>query len=162
MDRNIDPDLLLKESVKLETQVAELYLFFAELYPEDATLWRQLHDEEKNHAVLLDSIRGSLAAIGDHALKMLSSSMESLRAGTAEVNLLIKKFKDTPPPRETAFRTAIRIEESTGEHDYQKFMDADAKTPMEDIFRQLNKNDKDHAARLRAYIKKNRISLSDG
>ncbi len=161
MDIKNSPELLLKETMQLEMRVGELYLLFAELFPEDAPLWNQLHKEEENHATLLESIRGSLAVVDDHTLNLLASSVEDVQNTNAELTALIKTFRDTPPLRAIAFQTAIGIEDSAGEKHYQIFMSGRTKTPVEGIFRQLNKDDKNHAERIRAYMKEKTISLPD-
>ena len=44
---------ILDESIKLELNIADLYLVFHEKIPEDSKFWWQLLLEEKNHATLL-------------------------------------------------------------------------------------------------------------
>jgi hypothetical protein len=38
-------------------------------------------------------------------------------------------------------------------------METDSKTPTDEIFKQLNNDDKDHAERIRTYMRDNNISL---
>ena len=44
-----------EESIKLELRVADLYLLFHKLFPQDAKFWWKLVLEEKNHASLVIS-----------------------------------------------------------------------------------------------------------
>jgi len=50
---------LIREAIQLEFNVADLYLFFHRLFPEDAGFWWSLVIEEKNHAALLKT-RGKM------------------------------------------------------------------------------------------------------
>jgi rubrerythrin len=159
MNSDKEIDILLDKSIQLEKLVAKLYQLFADRFPQDAPFWQQLCEEEKQHAALLDSIRSSLATINNAASAMVASSTGDLRTGIDELATFTEKFRHAGVSRETAFHTAIGVEESAGEIHYQEFMDSNPKAPVDDIFRQLNKDDKDHVERIRSYMEDNNISL---
>ncbi len=51
-----------------------------------------------------------------------------------------------------ALRTAYEIETSVGEIHYQEFMKGKSSSLSDELFRQLNLEDKDHADRIRSYM----------
>ncbi len=152
-------DILLEKSVQLERLVAELYLLFAGQFLQDAPFWLQLCEEEKQHAHLLESIRSSLAEVNRSVSKIVASSVDDLRQSIKELETFTETCRNAALTRELAFHAAIRFEESAGEIHYQEFMESNPGTPIYNIFRQLNKDDKDHAERIRSYMKEKNIAL---
>jgi hypothetical protein len=71
----------------------------------------------------------------------------------------LKQFKNIPPSRELAFNTALEIEASAGELHFQHFMDKETNSKIDELFQFLNRGDKDHAKRIRSYMKNNNISV---
>ncbi|MEN8141716.1 MAG: rubrerythrin family protein [Thermodesulfobacteriota bacterium] len=150
---------LLEESLQLELNIADLYLLFEKLFPEDAKFWWQLSLEEKNHGALIRSGKEMFLPIGQFPHDFIKDRLQILIDTNSEINSLIRKYQDNGPSREEAFNIAFDIENSVGELHYQVFMDREAGSKIDDIFQQLNKNDKDHADRIKFYMQANNISL---
>ena len=145
---------LVEESIQIELNVAELYMLFKAVFPEDADFWWRLALEEKNHAALVRSIKESFLPVGVLPDKLLSSSLQELRKVNAKILDLIVKFRNSPPSRGESFRIAFELEESAAEIHFQEFMENAPSSTIEEMFQKLNKDDKDHAARIRSYMEK--------
>ncbi len=152
---------VIEESIRIELQVAELYLLFFNYLPQDKGFWWKIALEEKNHAALIRSILHLSEELQEFPEDMFSSSLVELVETNSVLISLIEKFAAEPPDRETAFNTALEIEESAGELHYQGFMEneKDSNMKIAEIFRQLNREDKDHSIRIRAYMLKNNIDM---
>ncbi len=152
---------VIEESIRIELQVAELYLLFFHYLPQDKGFWWKIALEEKNHAALIRSLLDLSEELQEFPEDMFSSSLVELVETNSMLSTLIEKFTAEPPDRETAFNTALKIEESAGELHYQGFMEngKDSNMKIAEIFRQLNREDKDHSIRIRAYMLKNNINL---
>lgn len=153
--------MIVEESIRIELQVADLYLLFYEGFPKDAGFWWQIALEEKNHAALIRSLFDISEQLEDFPEDMFSSSMVELRETNAMLSSMIEEFKRKLPDRETALNSALSIEESAGELHYQGFMEGEDLSSLQinGIFRQLNKEDKDHSLRIRAYMSENSIPV---
>ena len=57
------------------------------------------------------------------------------------------------PSREIAFSLALKTEMSAGEIHFQSAMKKDTDSKALKLFQKLNQDDKDHAKRIRAYMK---------
>jgi len=143
---------LFDESVKLEHHVADLYFLFHELFLEDKAIWWQLALEERNHAALIRSGKEFFKPLGKFPHELLAPVLQHLKDTNSRLSSQIKKLKETSPSREEAFKIALEIENSAGELHYQKFMDRKVNSKLQDIFQQLNKDDKDHAKRISSYM----------
>lgn len=150
---------LFEESISLELNAARLYQLFREIFPDDAVFWGQLEVEEKNHAALLQDGRDRFQPLGKFPVDILPSSITSLVWANRGIVTLIDKYRERPPSREEAFNTALSIEQSTGEAHFQQFMEKESSTKIEEIFRELNRTDKDHALRIRSYMKEHNIVI---
>lgn len=147
---------LIDESIGLELNVARLYLLFYKLFPDDADFWWQLSSEERNHGALIQSGRDFLQ--GDRFPRdLMSARLEPLLETNQKIGGLIQKCTDVPPSREEAFHLALSLEYSAGELHFQTFMDADPKSNMATVFKELNGDDKDHALRIMRYMRRNGI-----
>jgi ferritin len=155
-----DPKLLATESMKLEQNVAALYKIFSNICSEDAGFWTQLASEELNHAALIKSGIEFFMDQGMFPNEMLVDSLDVLREANRELMGLIARCSINLPSRETAFQTALKIELSAGEAHFQNMMSSPQSLKAVEVFKQLNADDKDHAARIRAYIKNNGINVS--
>ena len=71
----------------------------------------------------------------------------------------MNQFKDIPPSRNLAFNTALEIEDSAGELHFQDFMDKETNSEIDELFQFMNRQDKDHAKRIRSYMEDNDISV---
>jgi ferritin len=156
---NKDVTSLIEESINLELNVCDIYSFFHKLFPEDAEFWWELVFEEKNHAALIRSGKEYFEPVNKFPHNLLHHSLQNLKDTNSKLLSLIKNFENTPPSREEAFNIAFKIENSAGELHFQKFMDEEANSTTDKIFKQLNKDDKEHAMRIRSYMEKHGISI---
>jgi hypothetical protein len=157
MKMNEELSQLIEESVQLELNVAELYLVFYRALPEDADFWRRLFMEEKNHAALIRSIEEGFMPAGILPKGLLSSSLGKIREANAGIVTLIARFKTASPSREEAFSIARKVEESAGEIHFQAFMKKLTESGIDQVFQRLNRDDKDHAMRIRSYAEEHGI-----
>lgn len=142
---------LIEESINLELNVAELYKAFSAVYSEASDFWWQLHLEEKSHAALIRAGRDSFMKRGKFPRDLIASSIEALKTSNAKVESLIASCKTSPPDHHEACRSAIELENESGEMHYTMFMKKNADDSLETVFQQLNRNDKDHEERIRAH-----------
>jgi len=148
---------LLDETTQLELNAAELYRIFHVAFPDDADFWWKLHLEEKNHAALIRAGREDFLPVGKFPLDMVSQQLEEVKRANFVLATLISKYQDAPPLRQEAFQTALLLEESTAELHFQKFMSKEADSKLDEIFQQLNREDRDHAIRIRSYMEDHEI-----
>lgn len=151
---------ILDESIQLELNVADLYLSFCHAFAEDKDFWSHLAEEEGNHAALLRS--GKLESLdeGHFPAKILTTNLDALIKANKEIKELVKEHKQKPPSsRASAFEIAIKVEESTGEIDFSCFIEQEADSPALKLFRRLNRDDRDHARRIRNYMREKGIGI---
>ncbi len=151
---------ILDESIQLELNVADLYLSFCHAFAEDKDFWSHLAEEEGNHAALLRS--GKLESLdeGHFPAKILTTNLDALIKANKEIKELVKEHKQKPPSsRASAFEIAIKVEESTGEIDFSCFIEQEADSPTLKLFRRLNRDDRDHARRIRNYMREKGIGI---
>ncbi len=144
---------LIEESIRLELNVADLYLFFQAAFPEDADFWWALALEEKNHAALVRSLKEHFLPVGKVPEDLLASSLETVKETNRMIRGLLEKYRNTPPGLEEAFQVACRLEEGAAEIHFQEFMDREGSSELDKIFQRLNADDKDHGKKLRSYMK---------
>jgi len=147
---------LIDEFIKLELNMAELYIVFSETFPEDAEFWNGLQLEEKRHALLLQNARDILY---EFPVEILPSALEEILKTNSELTSLVKGYRCVPPFRESAFKVAFSLEQSVGEIHYQRAMESLPESEALKIFQELNNDYKNHAARIRDYMKK--LGLTD-
>jgi hypothetical protein len=155
---NNDIAALAEESINLELNVSEIYYLFHSFFPVDANFWWKLVIEEKNHAALIRNGIEQFEPIGEFPHEILSDSLQDLKGTNKKLCSLLKQFKNITPSRELAFNTALEIEAYAGEFHFQNFIDKEANSTIDEIFQLLNREDKDHAERIRSYMKDNDIS----
>jgi hypothetical protein len=150
---------ILDETIQLESNVSDLYLSFSHAFSEDSVFWSQLAVEEKNHAALLRT--GKLESVDKEGFpaKALTSNLDALVKVNKELKAFLKKHKRKPPTRSSAFEIAIRVEESTGEIDFSCFMAQHADPLALKLFSRVNSEDRDHALRLRNYMREKGIAI---
>lgn len=153
---------LIDEAIQLELNVADVYLGFHHRFPEDAGFWWRLVIEEKNHAALLKNGKQHLLDAGMFPSELVSNSLETL----INVNHVLKRTlmqgeEENPLSRAAAFNLAIKLEESAGEVHFQHAMQQ-AENPSDAIklFQSLNEDDKNHADRIRNYMRENGIDIT--
>lgn len=150
---------IIEESIRLELNVAALYMLFFDQFPEDSEFWWKLVIEEKNHAALLKSIRDIFMEVTGIPEELFAESIEDLRKANSVVEESIRHFKDVMPTREKAFNAALSLEGTAGEVHFQGFMSADTDNSISRVFKQLNGEDRNHALRLREYMEATGIPI---
>ena len=88
---------------------------------------------------------------------MLSHNLQKLKDTNEDLQFLLTEFEITPPSRAEAFNTALNIENSAGELHFQHFQEKKHLSNFDEIFQQLNEEDKNHAERILAYMRENGI-----
>ena len=144
---------IIDQAIELENLVADLYMFFHEIFPEDADFWLKLFTEEKEHASLLKWSRDLLESTGEFPDEIMPSDITPLIGAINKVKTCIRNFSTDKPTREKAFMAAIEIEESAGEVHFQEAMEKKADSTYLETLQKLNLEDRDHAERIRAYMK---------
>lgn len=154
-------DQLMGASKKLEMGIAELYSLFSQALPQDREFWEQLSFEEKNHAALITSIQETFVPLGkDFPTEILAWSRNEVDKANKIVTDCLSTFTESAPDREKIFNLALELELSAGEIHFQCFMKKPPTTMLEEMFQQLNMEDKDHSLRLHAYMKKHGIPIN--
>ncbi len=144
---------LIDESIKLELNVSKIYMFFCNTFPEDSAFWRKLVLEEKNHADLIKSGKGTFLLPDQFPSELLVSSVQTLCKTNNKLISLLKEYNEKPPSRESAFNIALNIEKSAGELHFQLAMEKSPTSSIMEVLQVLNKDCKDHANRILAYMK---------
>jgi hypothetical protein len=142
---------IIDESIKLEQNVAALYTIFSVTFVEDSDFWKELISEEENHASLIGEGRKSFLLRGEFPSQLVAPKLEMLIAANKKVVSLIKEYSENPPSKETAFKVAFELENSAGEIHFQKAMENPPDSELMAIFQHLNKDDRDHASKIRKY-----------
>jgi len=148
---------LIDESIQLELNVADLYLLFLKLFPEDSDFWWKLVLEEKNHAALIRSGKEYFEPLNKFPYDLLADSLQKVKDTNSRLKSMINKLESVSPLRQEAFNIAFEIENSAGELHFQNFMNKETNLKIDDIFKRLNKDDKDHALRISSYMEKHGI-----
>lgn len=153
----MDGELLkvIDESIKLEENASELYHIFYEYFIEDSDFWWELHMEEKNHSLLLQSIRDVFIPYDNFPEKLFADSLSLIKEANSVLEETIESMRMNKPTRLVAFVTALKLEESAGEAHFQEFMESDFGSKFEDVIRRLNREDKNHYNRIDKYMKEN-------
>jgi len=163
-EKNMNKDFaaIIDESIKLELHAADLYFLFHKLFLEDADFWWKLVLEEKGHAALIRSAKETFEPIGKFPHDLLAPVLKELIDTNSRLDSLIKKYEETSPSREEAFNIAFEIENSAGELHFQKFMDKKVDSKIDEMFKQLNRDDLDHAKRISSYMASHGFQLRSG
>ena len=146
---NFNLQRLIDESINLEHNVSELYLYFSKIFPDHAPFWKKLSDEEINHANLIKFAKQELAEYGLFPFEILTKNIDILLETINDIS----QFITSHPSVESAFAFATKIEESAAEMHFQNTVKAKPKSLELKLFTELCGNDKDHASRIRKYAK---------
>jgi hypothetical protein len=146
---------LINESIKLESNIADLYMIFSEAFPEHCLFWYQLHMEEKNHASIIQSAREAWLSGREFPLEILSPSVDELIALNTKLASLLEEYNHSPPSRDIAFNVALDLEESAGKLHFQDAMEQPPSSTLMELFQMLNGDGKEHASRIRTYMRDN-------
>jgi len=154
---NADLDKIVDESINMEINTSKLYDIFRDSHTEDYKFWQQLAQEERNHASLIDGARSAFLKIGKFPKQLVAPSEHELIAVNDRLDSLISQFKISTPTRVESFNIALEIENSAGEFHYQSAMETPSESVFLRVFQEINKGEKDHICRIRAYMQENRI-----
>ena len=155
MDKKLSQ--LIEESIKLELNVAKIYMVFCSTFPEDSDFWWKLSLEEKNHAEIIESGKGTFLLPLQIPSELLAPSVEMLYKTNKKLSSMLEKYIKKHPSRKMAFNIALDIEQSAGEFHYQLAMEKTPTSNIMKIFQGLNKDNKDHFNRIRTYMDDNGI-----
>lgn len=144
---------LIDVAITLEMNMAKLYLLFHDIFPEDCELWWTLSIEEKNHAALLKSGRDSFLPMDKFPQDLFDECLTDISETNRIAVCLLDEYNTSPGKREEALRAAIKLEKSAGESHFQRFMEKDSDSRIDEIFQRLNRDDKDHEKRIISYMK---------
>ena len=147
-----NPSQLIEESIKVELNVAKIYMFFCDTFSEDSDFWWKLGLEEKNHADLFEIGRGISVVKPEFPVELLAPSVEMLYEANDKLISMLKEYRKKLPSREKAFNIALDIEQLAGELHFQLAMEKPFTSTIMDIYHKLNKEDKDHADRILTYM----------
>jgi len=149
----------IEESIKIESNVSDLYGLFYRIFEEDKDFWWQLKIEEKNHSFLLEGAKKALLEYNKFPQELISDSLESLIEANNNLRKMIDDFPSNPPSREIAFNTALEVEISAGEIHYQEAMKQHEGSDILKILQKINGDDKEHEQRIREYMKREGIKI---
>ena len=138
-------------------RIADLYIIFQAALPDDAAFWKQMAQEERNHAAMIGGAKTAFLERGEFPTELLTQNERALESTLARVKGLIKQYGKNPPSREVTFTTALEIEGAAGELHFQHAMENQTPAMPLQVFQQLNSMDKDHARRIRSYMNANEI-----
>ena len=151
-------EVFLDEASALETIMADLYSSFEKSFVEDAVFWKQLADEELNHAALIQNVKSdpevSKWFVHDAPDDLVKETVKTMEWATS----LVIKYSEEKPDRLTAFNTALEVEKTAWELHYQSLMTKNSDKWFVDIVQELNKYDRDHLRRINLYIKEKNIT----
>jgi len=150
---------IIDESIELELNVSEIYGLFYRIFKEDEDFWWTLKMEERNHATLLKGAKDAFFYNHDFPQELIFESLQPLLDANNDLRRMIAEFSKNPPSRETAFNTAIKVETCAGEFHFQKAMELPEGSEILKIVQRINKDDKDHEKRIRAYMQTNKIKI---
>lgn len=146
-------------SICIEYNISAIYTFFHEYFPEDSEFWSKLALEEKNHATLFESSIDILKSSNQFPQDLIVHDIKTLEKDNKKTLDLVYQYKSLPPSREQAFNTALELENTETEQQYQEFMISQSGNQIEHIFREINQADKDHAARILKYMEEHGIPV---
>ena len=149
---------LIDEAIKMELNVAEVYIGFHHRFREDAAFWWKLAIEEENHAGLLESGEQYFLDAGMFPGELVDTSLNALVNANHELERMLIQEREAPMSRESAFNHAIKLEELAEEIHFQHAMQEKRNSSESlKVFQSLNAGDKDHADRIRNYMHQNGI-----
>ena len=151
---------LAQESIDIEYNASKLYTIFRDTFPEDADFWWQLVIEENNHAGLIRCGIDQFMSEGLFPEEILTDAIPDLVEANKKITSLIEDYQKDPPSRKTAFNVALKMEMSAGVIHFQQAMEQPALSKVMEIFQELNQNDKNHIARIKAYMKEKGIGIT--
>lgn len=151
---------LIEEAIKLELNMADIYVSFHDRFPEDAGFWWGLAVEEKKHASLIMHCKQHLLNSELFPSETIDESLAAIIKINNTMEGILRQEAGSPPPdRAIAFRLALELEESAGEIHFQHAVQKTEQTSDAlKLLQSLNKDDKDHADRVRNYMSKHGLT----
>ena len=142
---------LIHEAIRAETNMAELYTWYAKTFPEDREFWETLSEEEKKHASL---IRLAQDVLSEKQLSQLFvyDNLDKLKQVNEIVESLIEKYHKDPPEKSEAYNNAAKLESNSFESFYQRKMTDTPQSDDMNVFQKLNEDSKDHAERIKELL----------
>jgi rubrerythrin len=141
---------LLDVCEQLETRVAALYHFFAELYadmPELAALWRKTASEEENHMLQFRLAYRLESIVSLQPLVEVAAVRQTLD----RVTELLDKVRQTPPSWQSALRLAIEMEDKLVSLHATTAMSF-AEASMNGLFKSMMAHDQQHVQALSNFL----------
>jgi rubrerythrin len=138
------------EAIKVELNASKIYAIFSQKFPEDKSFWWSLSLEEINHASLLESEK-IFYEVNVSPDELFSVDLEELININDSLQKIILQFKDNISS-ENAFKIALEIENSAMELNYQKLAESAKSSRAINLFKELNRADKNHAKRILDYM----------
>lgn len=145
----------LNEAIEFELNVCNLYMMYSTLNSEDHSFWYKLALEEGGHASILKNILSSINMV-NHIFNINALDLAELSKTN---DIIRKKCEVSYVNREDTFRTAMLIENSIGEIQYQKLIDSDIDDDIIKVFVKINNDEDRHLERIRDYISDNGINI---
>lgn len=138
---------LFVESIRQEILISKLYLLFSEIFPEDASFWWNLSQEEIDHASLLKTAKQFFDSEVPDSREILFSDVEVLKVANSKVSDKIDDWSSNHPDKVSAYEFAYTIEQQ-GQEDYlQTFLKFNDKK-IADVFRKLSFANNLHSERI--------------
>ncbi len=142
---------ILDLAVELEEYLAELYFYFYEIFPEDASFWYRMANEELNHASLIKSAE-AYDEVGLLPDEMIYKNIEDYKSVIKKIDSFLKDSKSKTIGVKEAFKISMEIENSASEIHFQKVMTEKTSSKVIEILQKLNNHDIDHIKRLEKYF----------
>ena len=139
---------VLDAAILLENTLSKLYNHFSVKIPDHRDFWFEMQLEEKNHALLLKTIK-EFAAIGKLPEDILLEGEDEYLTTIQEINGFIKTIKNINLSAACEF--AHKIETTSGEIHFQQAMTRKDPDNITRIFKRLNAMDINHAQRIWDY-----------
>jgi rubrerythrin len=143
---------IIDESINVESNLSILYSQFGNLFSEDSEFWSQLASEEKDHASLLLRSKTLSSSSDNFPVEILSQDLETVISTNKMIEELILCSHGLSD-REKAGRIALRIERSSTELSFERFLNTASDSELSKVFAKLNYYDKNHAKRICEYFK---------
>jgi rubrerythrin len=151
-------ELILDEAIKLERSVGKIYKMFQSNYAEDAEFWAEMANEEMCHAQVVADLKSFIDLNEETPNDFTSIGLSRLKTNNIQTQKIIDNF-NKDQPRAWAFRTAIKLENSSSEDFYRDLVNTKKESKIIQIFQKLNDQDKKHYQRILDYIAEKDIDL---
>jgi len=143
----------LAQLIAIEEGMERLYRLFCSKFPEHREFFSQLADEEQRHAGVLKELLTLPAQEIAQAINLISRRVDEFE----QVNQLLARehrgFEELPKTVIEGLELAFKLEESAGELHYQFVVTTEVKNRALEKIRGLTGADRDHAQRVRSYLK---------